>query len=89
MNNNTMQYISPIERSVINLKCPKCKKEVKEVCIGQEFTTSALGIMNEKGEKTFDDLEAGYTLLEDWLYNMLNEKGKPEIVGCENCIGKI
>ncbi len=68
------------------MKCPKCKKEVKEICIRQEFTTTSLGTINENGKLTFDDLKAGYSLLEDWLYNMLSGKGKPEILGCENCI---
>ena len=68
------------------MKCPKCKKEVKEVYIQQEFSTSTLGTMDEQGKKKFDDLDAGYSQLLDWLDNMLMEKGKPEIVGCENCI---
>jgi len=68
------------------MKCPKCKKEVKKVYIRQEFSAFTLGTMDEQGKKEFGDLEAGYSQLGDWLDNMLMEKGRPKITGCENCI---
>lgn len=32
-------------------------------------------------------MEAGYTDLFEWMDSMLTEDGKPEILGCEKCIG--
>jgi hypothetical protein len=68
------------------MKCPKCKKEVEEIYIEQEFTTTIKGVKNKKGIGYDYDRFAGYSLLNEWLDNMLVEKGKPKILGCENCI---
>ena len=66
------------------MKCPKCKKEVDEIYVEQEFVTTIKGVKDETG---YDyDLEAGYNLLYEWLEGMLVEKGNPKVLGCENCI---
>ena len=70
------------------MKCPKCKKEVKEVYIEQKLLTYASGTLREKGkgyEKDLD-IEVGYTLLNEWIDNMLVEQDEPTILGCKNCI---
>lgn len=66
------------------MKCPKCKKKCEELYIQQEFTTSVLGTKYPNGKIDYD-LDAGYSQLWDWLDNMLMEKGKPKIVGCNEC----
>jgi hypothetical protein len=68
------------------MKCPKCKSEVQKIYIEQRFVTFIRGEQNEKGEQFFDDMEAGYTQLGDWLDNMLTPSGRPKILGCEKCI---
>lgn len=66
------------------MKCPKCKKEAKEIYVEQEFVATIKGIKDKSG---YDyDITAGYSLLEEWLDNMLVEKRKPKILGCEHCI---
>lgn len=66
------------------MKCPKCKKEVDELYVEQKFITTIKGVKDKNG---YDyDLLAGYNLLDEWLDSMLIEKGKPKVLGCENCI---
>jgi len=67
------------------MKCPKCKKETDILYIRQKFQTKAFGTLDKDGNKIFDDMEAGYTLLDEWLNNMLSEHGNPEVLGCKNC----
>jgi len=67
------------------MKCPKCKKEVSELVVEQEFTTTIVGTKYEDGKISID-LENGYILLNEWLNGMLMEKGKPKVRGCDFCI---
>jgi len=56
------------------MKCLKCKKEVKKYYIQQEFTTIINGTKFD-GDYEFD-FDAGYSLLNEWLDNMLTESEK-------------
>ncbi len=67
------------------MKCPKCKKECDEVIVEQEFTTTITGSKDDLGHIDLD-IEAGYVMLSEWLDNMLSAKGKPVVLGCDNCI---
>jgi len=68
--------------------CPKCKTKItsdNQLCIQQKFTATFFGYQDENGNQDMD-IEAGYTLLDEWLDNMLSEDGKTQIIGCQNCI---
>jgi len=64
--------------------CPKCKRKVEELIVEQEFTTTIQGTLKE--ENLDLDIEAGYTDLKEWVDNMLIEKDKLKILGCEKCL---
>ena len=65
------------------MNCPKCKDKDVNIIVEQEYTTTIQGY---KDNIDLDDMASGWSDLYDWLENMLVEKGKQKIIGCEDCI---
>lgn len=68
------------------MKCPKCRKKTDVLYGEQKYSTTAYVELDSKESIVSRDLEAGYTLLDEWLNNMLAKDGKPKILGCPSCM---
>ena len=66
------------------MKCPKCSKDVNFLYIEQDLITTAKGIRYKNGNVSLD-IPAGYTLLDNFIENMLAEIGDQRVLGCEVC----
>ena len=64
--------------------CKKCKtKKATELYYNAIMETTFRVSVDEKGNEDIDD--GGYTILDEFLDNMLVEK-KRKLIGCDKCI---